>query len=293
MKYFLYSSQLAAFIGKNPHTNACRVFNKLYEKYFEDIIKSYKLENQVKEHNVGDTAKLEKISEKVGDKKLLIKVDDLCKRNLSTKLMQKERAALIKKLEPSLNEEEKKEVKKALEGYTNKKFGTIREINALDIYKQKFNCDVITKIQQRSKKILEIDGHELWLISRLDGMKMDGTVVEIKNRIYKLFEEVREYEWVQVQAYLQVYGLPKAELVEYLKVGEGEMKVNMIDKDDKYWEDIMKMEMGYYFRVFLAIVGVEKKMKKYMSLGETEQNEYIKKMVRKEKKNDSRNTNHN
>ena len=285
-KYFLYSSQLAAFVGRNPHTNACRVFNKLYEKYFEEIIKSYKLENQIKERNVGDTAKLQNISNKIGDKKLLIKVDDLCKRNLSTQSLQKERTELIKQLESNtkLGEEEKKEIKKAVEGYTNKKFGTIREVNALDVYKEKFACEVITKIQQRSKKILEIDGHELWLISRLDGMKMDGTVVEIKNRIYKLFEEVREYEWMQVQAYLQVYGLPKAELVEYLKTSDGVMKVNMIEKDDKYWEDVMKKEMGYYFCVFLRLIGNEKKMRKYMALGETEQNEYIKSMVRKEKK---------
>jgi len=284
MKYFLYSSQLAAFIGRNPHNNACRVFNKLYEKYFTDAIKSYKLEKEMQERNVGDTAKLQNISNKIGDKKLLIKIDDMCKRNLSTTNLQKERNDLLKQLETKLDEEDKKEIEKAMVGYTNKKFGTIREVNALDIYKEKFNCDVITKIQQRSKKILEINGNELWLISRLDGMKMDGTVVEIKNRIYRLFEEVREYEWMQVQAYLQVYGLPKAELVEYLNCGKGEMKVNMIEKDDKYWEDVLKKELQYYFNVFLGLVGNEKKMKKYMILGETEQNEMIKKMVRKEKK---------
>lgn len=286
MKYFLYSSQLAAFIGRNPHNNACRVFNKLYEKYFDDKIKSYKLENEIKERNVGDTAKLRNISNKIGDSKLLIKVDDICKRNFSTQSMQKERTELIKQLETNkdLGEEDKKEIKKAVEGYTNKKFGTIREVSALDVYKDKFNCEVITKIQQRSKKILELDGHELWLISKLDGMKMDGTVIEIKNRIYKLFEEVREYEWMQVQAYLQVYGLSKAELVEYLKIGDGEMKVNFIEKDVKYWDDVIKKEMQYYFCVFLKIIENEKKMKKYMGLAETEQNEYIKSMVRKEKK---------
>jgi hypothetical protein len=181
-----------------------------------------------------------------------------------------------------LAEEDKKEVRKIVEGYTNKRFGTIREINAIDFYKEKYDVEVITKIDQRSKKILTIDGVELWVISKLDGMKMDGTVIEIKNRIYKLFDEVREYEWLQVQAYLHVYGLPKAELVEFLQNSGGTMKINQVEKDDTYWNEILLKILGDYFRVFLKIIGNDAKIKKYMKFGETEQNEYIKKLVRKE-----------
>ena len=191
---------------------------------------------------------------------------------------------LIKSLETSsaLAEEDKKEVRKIVEGYTNKRFGTIREVNALDFYKEKYNVEVITKIDQRSKKILTIDGTELWVISKLDGMKMDGTVIEIKNRIYKLFDEVREYEWLQVQAYLHVYGLPKAELVEFLQNSGGTMKINEVKKDETYWNDILLKILEDYFRVFLKIIKNEEKIRKYMKFGETEQNEYIKKLVRKE-----------
>jgi hypothetical protein len=199
-------------------------------------------------------------------------------------MMQKDREVLIKSLENSsgLEEEDKKEVRKIVEGYTNKKFGTIREVNALDFYREKYNVEVITKIDQRSKKILTIDGTELWVISKLDGMKMDGTVIEIKNRIYKLFDEVREYEWLQVQAYLNVYGLPKAELVEFLQNSGGTMKINEVERDEKYWNEILIKILGDYFRVFLKIIKNETKIRKYMKFGETEQNEYIKKLVRKE-----------
>ena len=198
--------------------------------------------------------------------------------------MQKDREVLIKILENAkdLGEEDKKEVRKIVEGYTNKRFGTIREINALDFYREKYNVEVITNIDQRSKKIITIDGTELWIISRLDGMKMDGTVIEIKNRIYKLFDEVREYEWLQVQTYLHVYGLPKAELVEFLQNSGGTMKINEVERDDTYWDEILLKILGNYFRVFLKIIKNESKIKKYMSFGETEQNEYIKKLIRKE-----------
>lgn len=271
-KIFLYSSNLAAFIGKNPHIPASRIFNSLYEKYYK-IGKT-----------VGDSEKIQKIGEKIENKKLLSDIDTICNNNKSPEMMQKDREVLIKTLENAkdLGEEDKKEVRKIVEGYTNKRFGTIREINALDFYREKYNVEVITKIDQRSKKILTIDGTELWIISRLDGMKMDGTVIEIKNRIYKLFDEVREYEWLQVQAYLNVYGLPKAELVEFLQNSGGTMKINEVERDDTYWGEVLLKILGDYFRVFLMICQNESKIKKYMSFGETEQNEYIKKLIRKE-----------
>jgi len=271
-KIFLYSSNLAAFIGKNPHIPASRIFNSLYEKYYK-VGKT-----------VGDSEKIQKIGEKIENKKLLSDIDTICNNNKSPDMMQKDREVLIKTLETSngLREEDKKEVRKIVEGYTNKRFGTIREINALDFYREKYNVEVITNIDQRSKKIITIDGTELWIISRLDGMKMDGTVIEIKNRIYKLFDEVREYEWLQVQAYLNVYGLPKAELVEFLQNSGGTMKINEVEKDDTYWGEVLLKILGDYFRVFLMICQNESKIKKYMSFGETEQNEYIKKLIRKE-----------
>ena len=271
-KIFLYSSNLAAFIGKNPHIPASRIFNSLYEKYYK-VGKT-----------VGDSEKIQKIGEKIENKKLLVEIDTICNNNKSPEMMQKDREVLIKSLETSsaLAEEDKKEVRKIVEGYTNKKFGTIREVNALDFYREKYNVEVITKIDQRSKKILTIDGTELWVISKLDGMKMDGTVIEIKNRIYKLFDEVREYEWLQVQAYLHVYGLPKAELVEFLQNSGGTMKINNVEKDETYWNEVLIKILGDYFRVFLKIIKNEAKIRKYMKFGETEQNEYIKKLVRKE-----------
>jgi hypothetical protein len=270
-KIFLYSSNLAAFIGKNPHIPASRIYNSLYEKYYK-VGKT-----------VGDSEKIQKIGEKIENKKLLVEIDTICYNNKSPEIMQKDREILIKSLENSsaLAEEDKKDVRKIVEGYTNKKFGSIREVNALDFYREKYDVEVITKIDQRSKKILTIDGTELWIISKLDGMKMDGTVIEIKNRIYKLFDEVREYEWLQVQAYLNVYGLPKAELVEFLQNSGGTMKINYVDKDDTYWNEVLLKILGDYFRVFLKIIGNEAKIRKYMKFSETEQNEYIKKLVRK------------
>jgi hypothetical protein len=255
----------------------------LYEKYYEEQLIKMKRMDDLKSKNIGDSSLIDIIGNKLeNNKDLKIKLDNLCSKNVSSFVMKKETDDLVKKVlgTEKLSDNDKNLLLKAAEGYTNKTFGTIRETNVVDVYRNKMGVDVVTKLQARYKKVLEYEGNELWLISKIDAMKMDGTVLEIKNRMYKLFEEVREYEWLQVQAYLEVYNLEQAELVEFLKIGEGEMKINKIDRDRKYWEEIVINDLNKYFKAFIKIIGDSKKIKKYLDLSETEQNEMIKKIVR-------------
>jgi len=286
-RIFLYSSELAAFIGRHSHTNSCKIFNKLYEKYFQDNLKKLKVIDKIEQKNITDDKNIELIAKKTeSNKNFKEQLTKLCNSNLSSLGMQKERDELLKTVskDKNLTEDEKILLKKATENFTSKTFGTIRESNAMDVYKKAMDCEVVTGIVSRNKKLISYDGYELWLISKIDGMKMDGTIVEIKNRMYKLFEEVREYEWLQVQAYMEVYNLDNSELVEYLKNGKDEMRVNQIARDRKFWEEIVMKDLQNYFYTFINLIMNEKKLIKYISLGETEQNEFIKKMVRKESK---------
>jgi len=287
VRIFLYSSQLAAFIGKNIHTNPSRIFNKLYEKYYSDKLSTINLIDKVKKSNIGDGGNIDLICNKLDNNKdLRIKLENICKINTSSLTMKKNADELVKNVldNEKLTLDEKNILKKATEGYTNKVFGTIKEENVVDVYKNRMKIDLVTGIQSRNKKILDYEGNELWIISKIDAMKYDGTVLEIKNRMYKLFEEVREYEWLQVQTYLEVYNLENAELVEFLKIGDGEMRINQIKRDRKYWEEIVVRELGLYFRTMIKLINDNKALKKYWDMSEKEQSEMIKKMVRKESK---------
>ncbi len=287
VRIFLYSSQLAAFIGKNIHTNPSRIFNKLYEKYYSDKLSTINLIDKVKKSNIGDGGNIDLICNKLDNNKdLRIKLENICKINTSSLTMKKSADELVKNVldNEKLTLDEKNILKKATEGYTNKMFGTIKEENVVDVYKNRMKIDLVTGIQSRNKKILDYEGNELWIISKIDAMKYDGTVLEIKNRMYKLFEEVREYEWLQVQTYLEVYNLENAELVEFLKIGDGEMRINQIKRDRKYWEEIVVRELGLYFRTMIKLINDNKALKKYWDMSEKEQSEMIKKMVRKESK---------
>jgi DNA polymerase III epsilon subunit-like protein len=69
-----------------------------------------------------------------------------------------------------------------------------------------------------SHTITSIEGTTYEIVGRIDRYQIeeDGskTLVEIKNRTRCLFKNVRDYEMIQVQVYLQMMGLSKARLIE-------------------------------------------------------------------------------
>ena len=287
MKILLYSSNLAAFIGRNHYLPASRIFNQLYERYFPDQLKKMGLIEKLGSANVGDKGIIMEISKKLeGNTDLKEKLDKICRANLSSKKMKTDKDGLVGVImeDKTLTKDEKETLKTAMDGYTSKKFGTIREGNALDIYKKAHKGEkVITGLDSKSKRLFDEGGVEMWVISKVDAMNDDGVIIEIKNRMYKLFNEIREYEWLQVQTYLDVYDLEHAVLVEYLNDEGGDednMKVNKIERDHKFWNDVVLVELRKYFAVLLKIIMNVDLMTEYMSLSENEQNEFIKKIIR-------------
>ena len=58
------------------------------------------------------------------------------------------------------------------------------------------------------------------------------------------------------------------------------MKVNKIERDRKFWNEVVLVELRKYFGVLLKIIMNVGLMTEYMSLSENEQNEFIKKLIR-------------
>jgi hypothetical protein len=66
-------------------------------------------------------------------------------------------------------------------------------------------------------------------------------LVEVKSRMKRLFKEVRPYEAVQMQMYLQM--LPKnlnIKRAKLLEMYNGETHEEYVDKDDVMWHDELK-----------------------------------------------------
>jgi len=77
---------------------------------------------------------------------------------------------------------------------------------------------------------------------RLDAMSDDGAVVvEIKNRVNRLFGKVVEYENVQIQAYIRIIGAESGLLVENITLPDGSMSTatHFVPKDDDLWARVV------------------------------------------------------
>ena len=117
----------------------------------------------------------------------------------------------------------------------NTNYGTRKEDSVHEIYKNMTGetIGVVNKMYIKPTEGFEIGG-------KIDGLLDDGTVIEIKNRTRGLFSEVREYENIQVQTYLQMLEKEKGHLVECYNDGK-EKHVNIIEvkRDKQYWDEVV------------------------------------------------------
>ena len=85
--------------------------------------------------------------------------------------------------------------------------------------------------------VCTIGQNQYVLVGRVDRVEAtpDGPcLVEIKNRVNRLFNKVVGYENVQVQTYLQMLDLPRARLVEQ---HNGAIASHDVTRDDALWCD--------------------------------------------------------
>ena len=115
--------------------------------------------------------------------------------------------------------------------FTN--YGTRKEESVHEIYKTMTGNDIgiVNKMFKKPIEDFEIGG-------KIDGQLEDGTVIEIKNRTRRLFGEVKQYENIQIQTYIQMLEQEGAQLVECYNDGD-KKHVNILDvaKDQDLWDE--------------------------------------------------------
>ena len=102
------------------------------------------------------------------------------------------------------------EVAKAATTRMNTNFGTRKEDTVAEMYEA-----------QTGDKVYKANRRYDWeiapgfkVVGKFDGFTDSGKLVEIKNRVRRLFGEVKEYESVQVHVYMKMAEVDTAHLVE-------------------------------------------------------------------------------
>ena len=170
--------------------------------------------------------------------------------------LEKNKQDILEKVK-NLNEKDKKEITDSIMNLSNMRFGVKNETDVCKIYEQMMNCEIVKDNLFVKEKVIEDKKSKFSIIlgGKIDGInKKDGTIIEIKNRMNKLFYELRGYEKVQLMCYLYLFKSTKGYLVEAYKKKDGtDINVISCEYDEEMMNKIINVlnDFGKYYMKFL------------------------------------------
>ena len=141
----------------------------------------------------------------------------------------------------NLKEDDKKEITKSISNLTNTKFGIKNEDDITKIYENMTGNKIIKDNKYHKIKLFSYDNLNIFIGGKIDGISTDSsTIIEVKNRIHKLFYQLRDYEKVQILSYMYLFSVKKGHLVEAHKKKD-ETNINIIEVlyDEEYMDYII------------------------------------------------------
>lgn len=254
MNIFISASELAILTGHNRYREKTELIVKYWKKYFfkdfrriETLLKksnrkvslpetAHETVKRIATENNIDTQQIQKLYS--------------ASKNANVSTMQKDKQSVLSEILKSVPIKEQKKLTQSANSLVYTTFGTRNEYSGIDLFKEKYKVDVRTPTSYFSEELFIIDHGDdthTWSIGgKIDGIYTnsdgDEVILEIKNRVNKLFLSLRDYEKVQCYAYMYVLDKKKVNLAEcYKKQDEITMNVIDIHWDDEFWrKDIVE-----------------------------------------------------
>jgi len=255
MDICIYASELAVITGHNKYQNVNDIILKLWKKNFKEDYLCVKknIENLEKVQIVEETNMdlVERISKHENidlstELKKCLESNSVCD-------LKKNKEEVMKKISV-LSGDKKTILEDTINHLTNTDFGTKSENKTLVQYQKKTNNKVKILPKFFKKQLFEYEGN-IWSIGgRVDGMcvidKKD-TIIEFKNRVNRLFYKLRDYEKVQIYAYMFIHDYKYGQLIENLRK-EKDSKLNIIDvcMDDEFWKKEVLEKIIEFIQLF-------------------------------------------
>ena len=264
-KYFnqkdicIYASELSNLIQISNFKSPAVTLLRIWEKNFPSDFRLHKqcLNDQNKELAENNTSeetfnKFKKSLSKEKQKKICVNMEK-CMEAKDAGSMLNKRRELLKECE-DLSVKDKQKIEKSIIEMTNTNFGIRNEDKSIHIYTQLTGVPVLP-LKQFVKKILIRSNDYNWYIGgKIDGILEDRTVIEVKNRVHKLFNKVRDYEKVQTYCYMYILDSNKSHLVETHMNGKvPEVDILDVEYNQDYWEFILNRILVFidYFNKFI------------------------------------------
>ena len=252
MKIFLNISDLAVITGHNKFKNINEYIIQLWDKYFHDDCQEYLAKKNIKvKKNDYEAVMKASTDNKIDIQEEIRKLDKVKDSNE----LESNKKRLFEKMDKIEDPEIRKEIKKNIESLTNTRYGISGEKDILQFCSETMGRKIVKDDIYRKKKIYT--GKMEWYIGgKIDGKDSgDGAIIEIKNRVHKLFLELRDYEKIQIMSYLYLHGANQGYLIEAMKNESGK-NINIIDVkyDEKFFNEIILQSVIHFIRFFENLI---------------------------------------
>ena len=232
-----------------------KMFDKKdYQKYSTLVSEMKDDKNQkVIPTNQSNFQQLEQFKRKYNlDNNLHNKIKDCQGSKNSCQVKEKKQEILDTMKNKKIKTEDMERIKQLVNNSTNTVFGCRQEKNTIKEFETIQNCKVIDG-QKRCEYVIGNfnDEFEIVLVGKIDGVTENGEIIEIKNRINKNFNFLKDYEKPQIMTYLWMHKAKQGFLVENLKSKKkSEINVITVDYKDNYVEEYVIPNVEKYFEFF-------------------------------------------
>ena len=241
MDILLNISEIAIITGDNPYKTKKDYIIDLWKKCAREDYEKYKhLTGFSKETDIEKVKKIYDL--------------DKCSNVKNTGELETLKKDISKKIS-HLPENEKKEIIKSINNVTNTTYGNDNENDITKLYEKMSGNKIVKDNKYHKKLIYQSETLRLFIGGKIDGINNEtGDIMEVKNRVHKLFYTLREYEKVQVICYMYLFNSKRCDLVEAYKSKKGtEINIINVDFDKKYMNKILEkvIEFCAFFENFL------------------------------------------
>ena len=210
MEILINISEIAIITGDNPYKTKRDYLIDFWKKNFINDFNKYKEITSFIKETDDDIIKKISVNNNLDISAELSK----CIKSKNTCELNTVKNTIIEKL-GNLKEDEKKEITKSITNLTNTKFGIKNENDVTKIYENMSGNQIIKDNKYRKIKLFTYGGFDIFIGGKIDGITLDSsTIIEVKNRVHKLFYELRNYEKVQIMSYMYLFSGAKGHLVE-------------------------------------------------------------------------------
>jgi len=223
-KITIKASEVAACIGKNPYKKPDEVLLEMWKKYSPETFEGETTDERNRKAAMASPQTralffdLVKMKPTNSDEVSRIIEETLVKVNADTNLTATQRTHAGEHMRKAL--------------FTS--HGTRSEAKTAD--QDEVQLQVDNSFHKYS--VVKIGEIEFEIVGKIDRFHIDESgnkvLVEIKNRARRLFNELKEYEHIQVQTYLQMLDLQNGRLTEQMN---DDRRHYFIERDDRMWRD--------------------------------------------------------